>query len=203
MAGFENDPHDEWYEIERITNRRIMPVTRDDLLQVIEAPLRPAIGILYDKNIQTIGSSCNAVDLVRSPWITLDAESLSAENKEVADAYEHTERVEVERSGLKMVGLKFPVGEKDTPRDIGRRATTLANKFFKQPFTWAPRWTLEQARSQFFIGDIDLSNDGLSDEQVLEMLRSAGYFYDFDTGTLFASREQFRKFKNSPPLIPG
>src|SRR5687768_7262504 len=57
---------------------------REDLKNLIEGPLLSACEELYDKNIDTVGSSANKKDVSQGyAYITIDFETLSARNQNI------------------------------------------------------------------------------------------------------------------------
>ena len=189
-----------WMDVQRIPIGRVSPADRESLLEYVETPLKQAVVVLYDKNILTIGSSCNATDFVRgSAWITLDGASLSQANQAIVDNYPLSERTVVGEKGvgLPIIGLHFPISESDDPFDVGMRALELASKFEKQEFTWVNRWTIDEVRANFVHTSIDLSTCAL--QILIEQLTEAGYYFDSDSGYVYKSVEQFKKVQDASP----
>lgn len=147
MSEFgEKEPQiDAWYAVERIHMGRIVAEDKESLLEFIEAPLRPAIGAFFDRNIPTIGSSCNINDYYGASdpdnmgrpmaWISLDWTSLSEENRAVIEQYPHHDLhrfTAVDGTPVELAGLFFPIQRTDFPEDIGQRALELAEQFHTQ-----------------------------------------------------------------------
>lgn len=185
-----------WRGVERISFGRVKPASKEALLEFVEGPIKEAVGILYDRNIQTISSSCNLVDLSRGfASITLDEATLSEANQRVIDSYPYHERSTVGAEALRIVGLLFPIGAMDTPDDIGRRAVNLAEQFELQPLSWISTASLDQVVRYFTKGD----GSFLSEEAVIRKLTDDGFYYDPETSTFFPSEEQCQKYKAAPP----
>lgn len=129
--------------MERIPFGRVIPEDKESLLHFIEEPLRDAIGMMFDKNIPTIGSSCNARDYAeKQAWITVDYDFMEEPNQRVADEYANTEKFRIFYPKLgresMVAGLVFPIGRLDLPSDIGKRALVLAEQFQPQSKMLSP-----------------------------------------------------------------
>jgi hypothetical protein len=126
-------PIDAWYEVGRIPGGRVVPDSKDTLMLFIEEPMRAAIGTLYDKNVPTVGCSCNANDYFEGrAWITLDWDLLSADNRQVVEEYPHYELTIFEDIGRTFAGIFFPIEHNDLPVAVGTKALELAEKFRQQ-----------------------------------------------------------------------
>ncbi len=126
-----------WDNVERIRIGRIRGVQREALLEFVEEPLKIAVGIMFDKNIPTVGSSCNLHDYAKGKaWITLDYDFMTARNRRVADRHETVEKFTVHNRNIDRVvtvaGLLFPIETLDLPEEIGERAVDIAEKFYEQ-----------------------------------------------------------------------
>ena len=84
-------------EVERIfDSRQTAILEKDQILEMVEEPLRAAVGMLSEKRVATIGTSANAMDvsmaMERTPrgygQISIDYTLLSDENKAIADTLE-------------------------------------------------------------------------------------------------------------------
>lgn len=186
-----NDPFTLWRDVERIPSGRIVPATREILLEYIEEPLKESVGILYDKNILTLGSSCNAHNYMEGfAWITLDWATLASKNQKVAKLYPHSERTTILGMDVEIVGLHFPIKE-DRPEDIGRHATALAKQFRRQPMLWVPRYSVDEFRQNFKSEEVDF--DSCSETQLIEAAMEGGYYFDPETYLFYLSKEHFDK----------
>jgi hypothetical protein len=147
MSEFgEREPQiDAWRAVERIPFGRVTADEKEALLDYIEAPLRPAIGAFFDRNITTMGSSCNMRDFQGASdpeqlgrpmaWISLDWTVLSDANRTVFKEYPHNTLISIEGidgNTYELAGLFFPISPNDFPEDIGRKALELAEKFEQQ-----------------------------------------------------------------------
>lgn len=202
MGEFNKRPQgvlQKWLDVERISEGRVSPSDRESLLEFVEVPFKQAVGVLYDKNILTIGSSCNATDFARgSAWITLDGASLSQANQAVVDGYPHSKRTVIGEKGASfpIIGLHFPISDSDDPFDVGMRALELAKQFEVQAFSWVSKWTIDEARAYFVHDTVDLSS--CEQQVVIELLSAADYYFDHDSGVFYLSEEQFRKAQEAP-----
>lgn len=187
----------EWSRVERISFGRVEPSDKEGLLEFVEQPLKEAVGILYDKNIQTIGSSCNINDFARGrAWISLDGRSLSDANQAVVDRYKHHERTSITGMDVPIVGLFLPISEYESPWEVGKKAGRLAEKFHEQPFSWVKKWTIAQAREYFEHPEVDTRT--CSSEELVQLVASSGYYFDEASGTFYYSEEQCLKAESAP-----
>ena len=182
-----------WVATERIIHEGMMPDCRETLLELVEPPLKTAVGLLYDKNIQTLGSSCNYQDFIRGrATVTLAADSLSGRNNTIASLYPHSQRDTVGVTRLKIIGLLIPIDPSDSPSDVGLKALGIAEQFEPQPFSWVQKWTIDEVRQHFKTkGEIDSTD--VTDQTLIDTLVNDGYYYDPKCGLFFLSEEQCRK----------
>lgn len=186
---------DAWCDVPRIAYGRVIPSDRETLLEFVEEPLGEAVGALYDKNIQTLGSSCNKFDRERGfAYISINRATLSAANRAVVDNYPHQQVTLMQGTDIEMIGLFFPIGDMETPNDIGRRATLLAEQFELQPLNWITTAKLEDVVRYFTEGD----GASLSVEEVIQKLTDDGFYFDSESRTFFPSEELFQKYKEAP-----
>lgn len=124
---------DAWNAVERISVRRVIAQTKDELLEVIEEPLKPAIGLFFDKGIETMLSSCNLNDYYSGKaWVSINYGTLSEENRAIANDYPYSERAIVEGTDIEIVGLFIPIEPTDFPRTIAEKALEIAEQFSQQ-----------------------------------------------------------------------
>jgi hypothetical protein len=178
-----------WEAVEQIPYGRHITETKEELLEVIERPLRPAISAFFDRNVETIVSSCNYTDYAKGKaYIALGYDSLSEGNKEIVDGYATHELFDMP-GGYTMVGMFFPIGERDTPAVIGERALALAESFSVQHTLWTSGWNLDQERQLLGgHGGRVPSREEVSDEQLMELLIAKGRYYDPTTGLFFMNK---------------
>ncbi|MBR4106451.1 MAG: hypothetical protein IKK52_04030 [Alphaproteobacteria bacterium] len=62
-----------------------IPVTRDNLKDVVEEPCLKACQILFDKNIETMDSGCNGENCSNCAYIIINYDTLSNANRQIAD----------------------------------------------------------------------------------------------------------------------
>ena len=111
---------------------------REDIKRVVELPLIEACEIFWDKNIQTVESSANKENAQNGKgWILLDWDSLSDENKKIAQSLSGRVRKAHGGSETLFYDLEIPMSKDMLVKDISKNATELANKFKKQKLTWA------------------------------------------------------------------
>ena len=58
---------------------------KDELKKIIDEPCLKACEHLFEKNIQTVDSGCNAVDSPNSAYIVIRYDTLDEKNKKIAD----------------------------------------------------------------------------------------------------------------------
>ena len=127
----------EWAKIEQISVPNLFPpYEREQLLEVVEQPLKEAVGVLYDKNIPTLDSSCNEQDYERGRAnVSFDWEELSEPNRHFILEYGYFEmrRFQTYKDGeARVVGLFIPIEPLDKPEDLKKRASLLVEKFETQ-----------------------------------------------------------------------
>lgn len=161
--------------------RNFSITNRETISNIVEAPLIQACEILYDKNIKTLESD--------NLGITLDYESLSKINKQIAHKYfgGHGQSGE----GIKITSISAILSENASDQEIEERYIRLANVFEKQPLSWTAIKTVKElAKEIFFIDDISKSNHSPKD-----LAKTAGWYYDEETHLCFASKEHYEKLK--------
>lgn len=133
-------------------NRNKFNVTlqkREDIKRIVELPLLEACELFWDKNIKTVESSANKENIQSGQgWILLDWESLSDENKQIAQSQNGRVRKAHGDSETLFYDLEIPMSKDILVKDISKNATELANKFQKQKLTWASGTTLEDRIAQ-------------------------------------------------------
>ena len=140
-TNHERSPQSVWADVERIYVGRVIPDSKEHLMEYIEAPLQAAVGTLYDKNVVTLGSSCNYADFARGfAWISLDWTTLSEENKQVVMEYPHHEISEIEYTDIQIAGLFFPIEFDDLPDTVSAQALAVSEGFNQQPPTNPPEY---------------------------------------------------------------
>jgi hypothetical protein len=181
--------------VERIAESRGgMPQTVDDLDSMVEAPLLPAARLLYEKGIRTTESTANPVaNADGTGLMTIDYDSLSADNKAIADRLTaedaalpvEARRLEVVPSADGYTAAVMQVPLTGSVEDIAAKATAIAESFVVQPMTWAPRYTLEELKQAYAIPE---------DEQVEPAdFEADGLYYDQSHGLFFLSEDHARR----------
>jgi hypothetical protein len=182
-----------WEAIRRISGKGILPRTRAELMDLVEEPLQEACGILYDLNIQTLGSSCNILDWTRgTAGLVISWDSLSESNRRIASEIPSVEITPFteDPEGLAGVFIFLPIGRFDTPAMIGAQAAEIASRFESQPMTWAPTWTLEEIRQTWYFEGRRVTD--IPESDLIMILHTYDYFVGPDQ-TVWASEEHFRK----------
>ena len=162
-------------------SRGALITKKEQLTELVEAPLLKACEELYDKNIRTLSASANRKDLAfENAGIWIDFDTLSEGNKDIGRSLGNIHF----EDGSNELKIKIPVTEDTTSAEVEDYANQIAHKFKKQPMTWAPSYTIQQMQSIFAI---DPNDESFSPKDFDE------FYYD-EVGKLFyLSAEHFRK----------
>ncbi len=184
-----------WQDVPRIPGRGRLPRTKEELLTLVEEPLKEACGMLYDFNIQTLSSGCNMIDYQNGyGGISISWTNLSLYNRQVARElpFKKIEEVPAEdvEDELTIVHISIPISKSDFPDMISRRALKLAQRFKPQPMVWAPKANFEEFQETAVIMGNDLW--GASDDELREAAQKCGYYVDGEN-VLWLSEEHWRK----------
>jgi len=174
-------------EVPAIEGSGGVPLTRENLANLVEAPLLEACEELYDKNIQTVMSSANLnnVHAGTDAYIDIDFESLSDHNKIIA--LQLGEVFEMHRiKPVKCVKLKFPLSKTTTVGEIRRMAHEAVSEFAQQEMKWAEKYTLDELTEILGAPQGSMSPEDFDDR-----------YYDPETGNLYGSKEHYEKEKKS------
>lgn len=165
---------------------------RAEIAQFVEPPLRTACEMLWDKNVQTVGSSANKKDLTTGKaYINIDYHSLSDENKKIA---EQLGEVSESFSGP-VVTVYIPMTEQSTVGEIQAAAEALAAQFHEQPMTWANGMTVQELREMYALDPND-------ERYQLEHFLKPGFEVDEDSGKLFPA-ELLQKLRRDRERAKG
>lgn len=118
-------------QIEPIEEGGFRVESREDLERWVEPPLLEACQVLFDKGIKTVFSSANKKDVGRTGYIAIDFESLTPENKAIAERIGQEGKIH----GVKVkkgIYLQLPITEASTLRDIKERALVLVSQLEDQ-----------------------------------------------------------------------
>lgn len=180
--------------------RGLIITKREQIKEIVEAPLVSACEVFWDKNIKTYESSANSQDIQRGNcYIRIDFDSLSEENKKIAEQYGEP----YNDVGVQVLELVIPVTSSETVKEVSDKAVDLANTFHKQKPTWIEGTTLQQ--------HIDWLNERYGKypqtAEEIERLKQSGAweeeckrlgkYFDPDTQTSWASEEYYQKFNES------
>lgn len=176
-------------EVKTIEESVIHFKNRAEIAQYVETPLVSACEHFWDLGIQTLMSSANSTDVGYNAYIDLDYDSLSEENKKIAE----------ELSGEKflMHGIKptltikiitSPIITTETTiEEITKKADEVANRFKKQKATWIPTWTLEELREIYMDMDSILQPSDFAETR----------FYDKENKLFYMSKEHYDKLRET------
>jgi hypothetical protein len=193
LERLEDEAIDAWEAVRRISGTGVLPRTKAELRDLVEDPLQEACGILYDLNIQTLGSSCNILDWNRGrAGFVISWDSLSESNRRIASEIPGVEIMPLteDPDGPRGASISLPIGQFDTPTTIGSHAAEVASRFESQPMTWAPTWTLEEIRKTWYIDGRRVTD--IPEADLIMLLPAYDYFVGPDK-TVWASEEHYRK----------
>ncbi|MEK7103063.1 MAG: hypothetical protein AAB870_01815, partial [Patescibacteria group bacterium] len=138
---------------------------------------------LYDKNIQTLSTSANKKDVESgSGYIIIDFDSLSEENKAIAQQYGEM----IKYHGRNAVAMNIAITESSTSNEITQKAHEIASLFVPQLASWIHPYTIEELKAQNGISD-KLKDNNPSDWPE--------YYYDPANNLFYDSEEHFHKLK--------
>ncbi len=169
-------------KIERENN--VMIKNREQLSSLIEPPLLSACQELYDKNIRTLSSSANRNN--PDVYITIDFDSLSENNKRIAESLGEV-KFNVE-TNTNTMHITLPVTLENNIEEVSLVALDMAHKFNKQPLTWGTH-TLGDLRSMYGYSPED-------EEMQVENFANGepdSYYYDPMTKLFYESEELYKK----------
>ncbi len=164
-------------------SRSQMFKTRGEISKYVELPLVSACEHFWDLNIRTMASSANAKDVGREAYILIDYDSLSDENKKIAE--ESADLLE-NYDGRSAVDFKVPITDETTLEQLKQQASAFAERFKKQRAGWIPSYSLQQMR-EIYSGDPNDSEFGP------EAFTEEGWYYDSESQKFYLSEEHFKK----------
>ncbi len=166
--------------------------TKEEIEDFVETPLIEACKVFYEKNIRTLSSSANEKDLETGEiYIVIDKETLSEENKEIADNVGES----VVIRGKEVVKISIPISEESTEDDIRRKAVDIAEQFKKQKAEWIPKYSAEDIKKIYSLNEEDVK------EEKRELLaEELGLYYNREEEIFYESREHCEKIKESEDL---
>ena len=181
-------------------SRGILLTKKEQIRTFVEQPLVKACEIFWNKNIKTYESSANQKD-IQSGFchITIDFNSLSPENREIAIRYGKP----ISDIGVDVIDIKIPISKDSTVDQISEKAVATANGFKKQTASWVPRLTLENQIKYYT--ELKNRNQNNAKEYDMEIERikkpgewendckRLGKYFDTKTQTAYESEEHFKK----------
>jgi hypothetical protein len=118
-----------------------MVATKEQLKELVEAPLLSTCEEFYDNNIRTISASANTKNLEDGHgYVEIDFDTLSDQNKAIGESVGSV--VQKEDGGR--LFIKIPITEASTFNEIKNNGESIAHQFHQQEMRWAPSYTLEQ-----------------------------------------------------------
>lgn len=161
-------------EIEPLEDHHYEIESRDDLAQLIEAPLLAACQDLYDKNVQTYMSSANKKDIGRNASFSIIYQTLSAENKIIAQKL-IDEKVAYFIEGSEIfptrIQIEIPITKETTCGDVEDASLKVTERFVSQQ----RRYTPDDLMDKFYS---EIENDIRGNEITPEYFEKYGYSYD-------------------------
>jgi hypothetical protein len=122
----------------------------EDVAKCVERPLIKACEIFFSKNIQTTESSANKHNVAHGKaYIFLDADSLSDENREIAEAIGFRRR---HPHGYYIYEIYFDIDDETSVEELSAAAIAVAEQFKPQPWRWVKPFDIEKARGKFAQG---------------------------------------------------
>lgn len=177
-------------EVQAIPESRNQVIARrNQIPDLVEAPLIPGCLTLYDNNVQTLSSSANAQDAkLGKGYIFVDWDTLSDQNKKIAAQLVTQGEAELNDGydGKKALKLVIPIPESTTVSAISEKVSALVSAFRKQKMRWAPTYTMQD------MADIYRTDEVLTMDPE-ELAREAGYYYSQKDQKFYLSREHFDK----------
>lgn len=172
-------------DVEPIEESGLVIQERRNLKKIVEYPLLSACEELYDKNIQTRFSSANKkhiyTDKIEPAYIDINYETLSEENKKIAEQLGKLYRERNEQS----IRIYIPIKNSDSVMDIRKKAEFIVGQFKKQP---VPAYTLEQAKTKL----LSLKPEEQMTHGDVERLKE-NFYYDQKNDIFYLSEEQYKK----------
>ncbi len=175
--------------------RGITITTREQIKSLVERPLVTACEIFWDKNIKTYESSANAWNIKTGfCYIKLDFDSLSEENKKIAEL---SGELYDELGEKTIVTLNIPVLQTTSEDELSQKAITIAETFKAQRATWISSTTLdeqleyyEQRYGEKYPAQVVKEKERLSRPGAWEEeCKNLGYYFDKFSGRAYASQE--------------
>ncbi len=122
-------------------SRDLFITKREQIKDIVEAPLVEACEVFWDKNIKSRESSANFEDIKSGYcWITIDWDSLSDENKIIGKQSGELLNDPVDGN---ILNIKIPVEKTVTQEEISKKALNIATAFQKQKAVWISGTSLE------------------------------------------------------------
>ena len=137
----------------------------------------------WDLNIRTLSTSANAKDIGHTGYIIIDYNSLSDENKKIAE--EHGELIP-NYDGFPVIKFSLPITPETSTQSIQKQSDLFADKFKKQKAHWIPSYTLAEISKKY---------NAYHNEPELtpEFLIEQGLYYDKEGDKFYLSEEHFQK----------
>ena len=165
----------------------------NDIPKVVDAPLVDACSLLYNRNIQTIASSCNEYDRKHSlGHILINYDTLDINNQEIADELFGGPKNFGKWNGI--IPITIPTDKFTSDEAIAKYTVQQASKFQKQAFDWALTLTFRQALEEVIRAGELVCND---DECIMDTIED-NYFIDPQSKLYFRSEEHYHKLKQTP-----
>jgi hypothetical protein len=177
-------------QVEVIQETGTFITKRENIKKYVETPLVESCEILWDKNIRTVWSSCNAKDFSQGYGVIgIDYNTLSSENKIIA---EEIGQLQEDRLG-KTLYLKIPLNKNTTIEEAQKISIELANRFKKQKANWVQSFTHDELIASYLL--IKGINDEIKKKNPIEdFVGEDGYLDDTVTpARVYPSKELYYK----------
>jgi len=181
-------------------NAEDIRVAAVDIPRLIEEPLRPAVKVLYDRNVRTFMSSANHDNNSDGKaHISIYLNSLSPRNREVlqrmteeSHAYIYSPTAILgKKSEFGQLVLSVDATDPDWIDKIVSLSLEQAQRFEEQPFLWCRRYTESELQEYAEVDPAEVKEGGKNES------KNGRIFYDPETGLYFESLEHIQKFHGS------
>jgi len=172
-------------EIKAIDEGGVTFQSRTEIAKYVETPLVSACEHFWDIGIQTVMSSANSRDVGNIAYIDLDYNSLSDENKKIAESLLGQKGMMHGSEPTSIIKVNIlPITTETTLEKVKDKADEIANRFKKQKATWIPAMTLQYLR-KLYTGDQNDTEFGIED--------FTNYYYDNKTQLFYNNKECYDK----------
>lgn len=172
-------------EIKAIEEGSITFQSRTEIARYVEKPLVSACEHFWDIGIKTLMSSANSRNIGNTAYIDLDYNSLSEENKKIAENLLGQKGMMHGDEPTPVIKINIlPITTETTIDKVKEKADEIANRFKKQKAIWISAMTLQDLR-KIYTGDPNNTEFKIKD--------FTNYFYDNKTELFYNNKESYNK----------